>query len=313
MDEVRSEPREPERGRYSLTWRGPDGKTYSAEGAGLDVSPSGVGIECPFELRIGAIIYLASRDGAVEGEAEVVHCTRRGAKFHVGFEMRGGTTRHPGPIAEPEESGEGDYYEILQISRKADIETIHRVFRIMAMRFHPDNSETGDPEMFLRMKRAYDVLSNPERRAEYDATLEQQRREEGPRGVFGLKDFVTGVEAEANRRLGVLCLLYTQRQTDPDHPSVSILTLEREMGFPREYLNFTMWYLRSKELVAAADNADYAITAAGADYVEKKAAQSDLIGRLLKPGAQFGGRPAKPRKARKDARKPEQRLLPSSL
>ena len=31
-----------------------------------------------------------------------------------------------------------DYYEVLQISRKADIETIHRVYRMMATRFHPD-------------------------------------------------------------------------------------------------------------------------------------------------------------------------------
>ena len=75
---------------------------------------------------------------------------------------------------------------------------------------------------------------------------------------------MTGIEAEANRRLGVLALLYQKRQADPDHPSVSLLDLEREMGFPREYLTFSMWYLRAKDLVAAADNSDYAITAAGA-------------------------------------------------
>src|SRR5690349_7912822 len=41
-----------------------------------------------------------------------------------------------------------DYYEILQISRHADAETIHRVYRIMASRFHPDNPKTGDVEKF---------------------------------------------------------------------------------------------------------------------------------------------------------------------
>ena len=62
-----------------------------------------------------------------------------------------------------------DYYEILQISRKADSQTIHRVFRIMAARFHPDNPETGDVDQFLRMKRAYGVLSDPSRRRAYNA------------------------------------------------------------------------------------------------------------------------------------------------
>ena len=41
--------------------------------------------------------------------------------------------------------------------------------------------------------------------------------------IFELKDFVTGLEAEANRRLGVLSLLYNQRRMDPDHPGVSLL------------------------------------------------------------------------------------------
>ena len=42
-------------------------------------------------------------------------------------------------------TNENNYYEILQISRNADQETIHRVFRIMAGRFHPDNPKSGSP------------------------------------------------------------------------------------------------------------------------------------------------------------------------
>ena len=141
--------------------------------------------------------------------------------------------------------------------------------RYLAQRYHPDNPETGDVETFLRLKRAYTVLSDADRRREYDATLEKSR-DAGPRPIFARKDFVVGVDAEANRRLGVLSLLYSQRQTDPEHPAISLLKLEHDMGFPREYLNFTMWYLRAKELVSAADNSDYVITAVGADFVEKK-------------------------------------------
>ena len=37
-----------------------------------------------------------------------------------------------------------DYYEILQISPNAEPETVHRVFRLLAQRCHPDNAETGN-------------------------------------------------------------------------------------------------------------------------------------------------------------------------
>ena len=54
-----------------------------------------------------------------------------------------------------------DYYDFLQISPHAEADTIHRVFRFLAARLHPDNPESGDPEKFHLLKKAYDVLSNP--------------------------------------------------------------------------------------------------------------------------------------------------------
>ena len=62
---------------------------------------------------------------------------------------------------EPKPPSIADYYEVLQISRNADPETIHRVYRIMVARFHPDNPRTGDPERFRLLRRAYHVLSDP--------------------------------------------------------------------------------------------------------------------------------------------------------
>lgn len=281
MDEARLEPRQPKGGHYSITWRGMNSNTYSAEGSGLDISSSGVGIECPTELKAGSIVFVQARDGSFEGSCEVVYSTRKGAKFRIGLEVRE-VKEAETPAAPRPADTEPDHYETLQISNKADLQTIHRVFRIMAMRFHPDNPETGDVEQFLRMKRAYAVLSDPERRGEYDAILEK-KRESGPKPIFGLKDFVTGVEAETNRRLGVLCLLYHKRQTTPDAPGISLLDLERDMGFPREYLSFTLWYLRAKDFVTVADNSDYALTAMGADFVERKAMRHEIVGRLLNP------------------------------
>lgn len=286
MQDLREDLRRPQTGTYSLAWRGHDGLACSAEGRGVDISSSGVGIECSREIKPGSVVYVQARDGAVEGESVVVHCTRRGLKFHIGLELREEIeTNQPHPpkmSRETKTTADPDYYDVLQISPKADMETIHRVYRIMAVRFHPDNPETGDIEEFLRLKTAYGVLSDPDRRAEYDAL--RLSRQSTPMPIFELKDFVTGVEAEANRRLGVLSLLYNQRRMDPDHPGISLLDLEKLMGFPREYLSFTMWYLRSKEFLISADNSDYALTATGADYVESNAPRSDILAKLIKMG-----------------------------
>jgi curved DNA-binding protein CbpA len=177
---------------------------------------------------------------------------------------------------------ETDYYEVLQISRKADIETIHRVYRMMAARFHPDNPRTGDTEIFLRLKHAYEVLSDPERRMRYDAT--QELEEEAPLPIFELKDFVHGLRGEMNRRMGVLSLLYNRRRADEDHPGLSIMDLEKRMAFPREHLNFALWYLRAKGYVRQEDNSDCGITADGIDFIESHSSHDELIKRLIHAG-----------------------------
>jgi hypothetical protein len=46
------------------------------------------------------------------------------------------------------ENGAPDFYEVLQISPNADPEMIHRVYRLLAQRFHPDNQSTGDADKF---------------------------------------------------------------------------------------------------------------------------------------------------------------------
>jgi curved DNA-binding protein CbpA len=90
----------------------------------------------------------------------------------------------------------------------------------MASRFHPDHPATGDSEKFLLLKHAYEVLSDPERRAEYDAKRES--REVRPNPIFEMSEFVNGIEGETNRRLGVLSLLYTRRRTNPEDPRISL-------------------------------------------------------------------------------------------
>ncbi len=74
-----------------------------------------------------------------------------------------------------------DYYEVLQVSPKAEVEIIHAAYRRLAFKWHPDK-RPGDSSASDQMKlltEAYAVLSNPKKRQEYD----HQRRESGTGSV----------------------------------------------------------------------------------------------------------------------------------
>lgn len=173
-----------------------------------------------------------------------------------------------------------DYYELLQISPNAELETIHRVFKMLATRYHPDNPETGDVDRFLVLNQAFEVLTDTKRRSDYDTHYAEHRVK--PLEVFETKDFEIGVDGEANRRMGILCLLYNRRRSDPDDPGLSLLEFETMMSYAREHLLFTMWYLKEQDYVRVDEKSDYLITAHGVDFVEQNLPQNKLMYKLLK-------------------------------
>lgn len=72
----------------------------------------------------------------------------------------------------------GDLYKVLGVTREASQEEIRRSYRKLAREHHPD-ANRDDPkaeERFKEIQHAYEILSNPERRRQYD---------EGPRAFFG--------------------------------------------------------------------------------------------------------------------------------
>jgi hypothetical protein len=192
-----------------------------------------------------------------------------------------------------------DYYEFLQISPNADTDTIHRVYRFLATRLHPDNPESGDPEMFHLLRTAYLVLSHPERRAEYDAT--RGREPSQPVPLSTEVDFMDTLDGELNRRLAVLAVLYYRRRTNPQKPEVPLSEIELRMGFPRDYLDFTTWYLVKKGYVLRADNAEFTLTADGVDFVETQRASLPILNKMLTTGTAAPGPSAGRRKRQSGA------------
>lgn len=156
-----------------------------------------------------------------------------------------------------------DYYEVLQVSQAADHETIERVYRMLAKRYHPDNTSTGDIDRFTEVRCAYDVLSKPEKRAEYDVKY-------GVEKSLEWEIFEQGAaldSAEQDRRVfhGILSLLYVARRRSPDDGGLGIVHLEKMLGVPREHLEFPLWYLRRREWIERLDNGLPAITVDGID------------------------------------------------
>jgi curved DNA-binding protein CbpA len=176
-----------------------------------------------------------------------------------------------------------DFYEVLQVSWSAEPGTIHRVYRLLAQRWHPDNRETGDVEKFRTVHAAYLVLSDPEKRAQFDVRYEAQRQtrwkiaSSAPRSSDNF-------ELERIVRLTVLEILYMQRLTESNAPGVFLLDLEQLLGAAREHVEFTLWYLQQKQLVQRTENSRLAITAAGVDYLEAEYRENGQHRRLPSAG-----------------------------
>ena len=62
-----------------------------------------------------------------------------------------------------------DYYDILGVSRNASEDDLKKAFRKLAFQYHPDrNKEASAEEKFKEINEAYQVLSDPEKRSQYD-------------------------------------------------------------------------------------------------------------------------------------------------
>ena len=70
-----------------------------------------------------------------------------------------------------------DYYEVLGASRNSSQEEIRTKFRRLALEYHPDrNKDPKAQEKFKEINAAYQVLSDPQKRAQYDPLRPRRRR-----------------------------------------------------------------------------------------------------------------------------------------
>lgn len=133
----------------------------------VDVIGGGCGLALPTMLKPGSIVILRGKFG----ENHTLECLKAGVKWCSG--QKDSTFRAGLEFIDQEstfklDEQRADCYEVMQLSPNADAETISRVYRLLAFRYHPDNAATGNSEMFLRLSAAYEILSDRKKRAAYD-------------------------------------------------------------------------------------------------------------------------------------------------
>ena len=156
-----------------------------------------------------------------------------------------------------------DHYEILEISPNANSETIDRIFRYLAQRYHPDNRDTGDRLRFDAILEAHRTLKDPVQRAQYD--IKHKDRSGVRRKLAEEASDVNRPKRDSDLQDRLLSILYVKRRQDTNHPGIGNIDLERVLDCPREHMEFHLWYVKEKGWIKKLENGLLAITVEGVD------------------------------------------------
>jgi hypothetical protein len=190
-----------------------------------------------------------------------------------------------------------NHYAMLEVDQQSVSETIQQAYAKLAQKYNSRNSTTGDAEMFKAVNLAYEVLSNPERRKEFDK-LHGISQEGGSPKFSGLA-FFDALGHEAVLRAAILCLLYDRRRTRPSAPGLSTRQVEVMVEATAVELSAALWYLKQRGLVLSDDKSSLQITVEGMDFLLRdRPLPEDVMG-FIKPGAMAFSQVQAPR-ARKD-------------
>ena len=101
---------------------------------------------------------------------------------------------------------ENTLYDELELPKNCTSEEIKQKYRILAQLHHPDKG--GDPQRFKRIKVAYEILSDPEKRAHYDSTGEHPDE--------------VSIDTEVFNRISVMVTQYIH-QINPEHDDLILI------------------------------------------------------------------------------------------
>jgi curved DNA-binding protein CbpA len=171
-----------------------------------------------------------------------------------------------------------DYYQILQVSPQAQLDTIETMFRHFAQRYHPDNKKTGDRDMFQLVIEAHDTLRDAASRASYDLQRAQREGANAPmyEAIVGESTF----ESDSNIQRVLLAACYFKCRSSPGNPGISMFEMMKLFDLPREQMDFHLWYLKGKGWIERTDGGLYAITVDGVDRAVHEQKENPMPSRI---------------------------------
>ncbi len=182
-----------------------------------------------------------------------------------------------------------DFYALLQIDPGCERSMVEKAYRHFAQLYHPDHTETADVEKFQEATRAYKVLKDTKRRAEYD---EQRKAHLGvedpaptPRDDIVIDGSTAVQDAEMHEQ--ILLALYKQRRENAREPGMMPYYVQKDLDCSDESFEFHTWYLKSKGFIEITQQSELAITIEGVDHVisSSRAAKERLLLEQAKRGS----------------------------
>jgi hypothetical protein len=257
--ERRRQKRESADAAAELIWKDESGQRRFECATIVDYSPGGAGVASPQPLAASSCLIVHAPGVGIVALSKVRSCAWRRTQYQLGIEFL-----EKAAISPQESAVEPDHHELLRAGVTGHAERVDQLYRALAFRYHPDNLDHGDSEVFLRIREAYRILS-VSRPREPDLGIEK------PLTGFGWQEEIRVLK---DKKVAVLGILLQKRMGDYRNAVVSPTELESATGLAADEVGFILWYLREKGAVTMCDNSsEYAISAVGVDILESTATQ----------------------------------------
>jgi Ca-activated chloride channel homolog len=188
-----------------------------------------------------------------------------------------------------------DYYALLGVARDASQEEIKRAYYDAAQKLHPDkNTAAGETELFLEVQQAYEALSNPQRRKQYDATLPPEEKPSFPYICKTLYSRPNLVHLDEPQMLYIILELEPplEARQSPSAPLNVCLVLDRSTSMQGEKMDMVkataiqvLRNLRAQDILSVVTFSDRAEVIIPASYHQDKMRAEAKIQMIQPSGA----------------------------
>jgi hypothetical protein len=252
-----------------MVWKDETGFLVSDDASAQDFSATGMALRCEQPIPVASCLILRAIQAKLVALAQVRHCSWNRAAYRIGVRFL--LTAN---LDASDSSHEGSVDDFLRQAAQPDstrTEKIDMWYRALSSRYHPDQGDVADAEVFLAVREIYRIAF-----ADRGRPAEQKHREDSE-AARDLENMRTGSRMEAERRARLLSLLYQRRLTDCNDAGMSVQEIASYTGADLRELTFGLWYLREKGLISASESSIYAISVNGVDVFEAMASSPDRM------------------------------------